>query len=169
MHLVAPGGRLGNTGRSFAVLGFVESLSETLAGFLHLLLDLLVLLGEPVFDQHVGTVTLLRVLVVDQRVVERADMSRSLPRTGVHEDRGVDAHDILMQLDHRIPPVALDVVFQLHAVLSVVVHRSQTVVDFARREYESVFLAVGDQLFEEFFLCHRIWFLNYFPNYKSTK
>ena len=87
----------------------------------------------------------------------------------MHEDRGVDAHDILMQLDHRIPPVALDVVFQLHAVLSVVVHRSQTVVDFARREYESVFLAVGDQLFEEFFLCHRIWFLNYFPNYKSTK
>ena len=156
MHGVAAGEHLHDARRGLAVLGLVESLAETLAGLLDLLLDLLVLLGDPILDQHVGAVALLRIAVVDQRVVEGGHMARSLPRPGVHEDGGIESHDVLVQLDHRVPPVALDVVFQLHAVLSVVIDGGQTVVDLARREHESVLLAMGDQFLEKFFLRHRI-------------
>ena len=156
MHGVAAGEHLHDTRRGLAVLGLVESLTETLAGLLDLLLDLLVLLGDPILDQHVGAVALLRIAVVDQRIVEGRHVARSLPRLGVHEDGGIESHDILVQLDHRVPPVALDVVFQLHAVLSVVIDGGQTVVDLARREHESVLLAMGDQFLEKFFLRHRI-------------
>ncbi len=158
VHGVALGCDIGHARRGGTVLLLVEGLAEALARLLHLLGDLLVLLGEPILDQHVGTVTLLRIAVVDKRIVERADMSRSLPRAGVHEDRSVETHDVLVQLDHRIPPVALDIVLQLDAVLAVVVHGTQTVVYFARREYESVLLAVSHEFLEKFVLCHRISF-----------
>ena len=156
VHLVAFGRGLRHARRRFAVFGLVERLAEALAGLLDLFFDLFILFGQPVLDQHVGAVTLLRILVVDQRVVEGRHMARGLPRLGMHEDRGVDADDVLVQFDHRIPPISLDVVLQLHAVLTVVVHGSQTVVDFARRKHESVLLAVRYQLFEKFFLSHRI-------------
>ncbi len=157
MHGVALGLRLGDTGRGLAVLDLVEIGTEPLAGLFYLLLDLFVLLGEPLLDQHVGTVALLRILVVDQRIVEGAHVARSLPRAGVHEDRSVDADDVAVELDHRIPPVTLDVVLQLDTVLTVIVDGTQSVVDLARREYEAVLLAMGDQLFEKFFLCHRMY------------
>ena len=82
VHGVALGCDIGHARRGGTVLLLVEGLAEALARLLHLLGDLLVLLGEPILDQHVGTVTLLRVAVVDKRIVERADMSRSLPRAG---------------------------------------------------------------------------------------
>ena len=110
---------------------------------------LVVLLGQPLFDQHVGAVTLLRILVVDQRVVERPDMARSLPRAGMHEDRRIEADDVLMKTHHRIPPVTLDIVLQLDAVLPVIVHGTQSVVYFAGRKDEAVLLAVGYQFFEK--------------------
>ncbi len=154
VHGVAFGRGLQYARRGGAVLRLVERLAETLAGLLHLFLDLLVLLGDPILDQHVGSVTLLRILVVDQGIVEGGDVARGLPSLGVHEDGGVDAHDVFVQLHHRIPPVAFDVILQFHAVLSVIVNGSQTVVYFARREYESVLLAVSDQLFEQLLLCH---------------
>ena len=170
MHLVTLGLQFHDTRRGFAVLGLVEIGAETLAGLLDLLYDLFILLGQPLLYQHVGTVALFRILVVDQRVVERRDVSRSLPGLGVHENRGVDADDILVQFDHRIPPIAFDVVLQLHAVLTVIVHGTESVVYLARGEYETVFLAMGDQLFEKFFLSHRnLFYFTDLPNYKSTK
>ena len=156
VHGIPAGERLRHAGRGLAVLRLVERLAETLAGLLDLLLHLLVLFGDPLLDEHVGAVALLRIPVVDQRVVERRHVARSLPGFGMHENGGVDAHDVLMQLDHRIPPVALDIVLQLHAVLPVVIDGGQTVVDLARRKHEPVLLAVGDQLLEKFFLRHRI-------------
>ena len=166
MYLVASGGRLGDAGRRGAVFLLVERLAEALAGLLDLLLDFLILLGQPILDEHVGAVALLRVAVVDERVVEGAQVTRSLPRFGVHENRRVDADDVLVELDHRVPPVAFDIVFQLDAVLAVIVDSSQTVVDFARRKYESVLLAVSDQLLEKFLLSHSILIL---PDFRTTK
>ena len=153
------GRRLQNAGRGRTVLRLVEALAETFAGLLNLLCDLLVLLGDPLLDKHVGAVTLLRILVVDQGVVEGGHVSRCLPRLGVHEDGGVDAHDILVEFDHRVPPVTLDIVLELHAVLSIVIYGAKAVVYFARREYESVLLAVSHQFLKQLLLCHGISFL----------
>ena len=77
-----------------------------------------------------------------------------------------------MELDHRIPPVALDVVLQLDAVLTVVVDGAQTVVDLARREDEAVLLAVGHEFLEKFVLSHSrmsYFVLQIVPIGKDTK
>ena len=51
------------------------------------------------------------------------------PQSGVHEDGGVDADNILVQQYHALPPVLLDIVLQLHAVLTVVIDSTETIVD----------------------------------------
>ena len=140
--------------RRLAVFLFVEGIAKTLAGLGHLLLDFLVVLRNLVLDQHVGAITLLRVTVVNQRVVKRVHMSAGLPNRRVHEHTRVDAHDVLMHQHHRLPPVLLDIILQFHTVLAVVIHCAQTIIDFARREDKPVLLTVRNHLLENVFLCH---------------
>ena len=86
------------------------------------LLDLLLNLGDMVLDEHVGAVALLAVLVVDEGVVEGIHVAAGLPDARVHEDGAVQTHDILVHLHHSLPPILLDIVLQLHAQLTVVIH-----------------------------------------------
>ena len=139
-----------------AELRLVERITETLAALLHLLVVLLFQFCQIILDQDVCTVSFLGILVVDQRVVEGSYVAGSLPDAGVHKDGGVDSHDIVVQVNHRFPPVFLDVVLHLHAVLAVVIDSAQAVVDLAGGENESVFLGVRHQILKGFFLCHRL-------------
>ena len=116
-------------GRGGTILCLVEVLLETLARLLHLLVYLLIVLGHLVLDEHIGTIALLRVTVVDEGVVESIHMTGSLPGGGVHEDGGIDAHDVLVQQHHALPPVLLDVVLQFHTVLTIVIHGPESVID----------------------------------------
>ena len=96
--------------RSLHVLLLVERIAKALASLLHLLLNLLVILGNLVFNQYVSTIALLRVAVVNQRVVKGINVSTGLPYRGVHKDSRVDAHDVLVQQYHRFPPVFLNII-----------------------------------------------------------
>ena len=100
----------------------VKRFAETLGSLCYLFLDLILDLGYLLLDEHIGAVTLLGILVVNQRIVERIHMTGSLPYGRVHKDRRVNAHDILVKESHGIPPVTLDIVFELHAILTVVIH-----------------------------------------------
>ena len=151
---------LDDAGIGGAELGLVEGVAKLLGSLGHFLGNLLVILGYLVLDEHVGAVTLLRVAVVDEGVVEGIHVSAGLPDGGVHEDGGVDAHDVLVQQHHALPPVLFDIVFQFHAVLAVVVHCAQPVINLAAREHEAVFLAVRDDFLENVFLCHCICMLD---------
>ena len=133
-------------------LGLVEGLAELAPALLHLLGDLLLVLGDVLLQQHVGAVALLAVLVVDQRVVEGVHMAAGLPSGWVHEDGRVDADDLLVQAHHGGPPVLADVVLELHPVWTVVVGGTEAVVDLAAGEHEAVFLGVSDQGLEAVFL-----------------
>ena len=152
-----------------AELLLVESLAELLAAFGDLFFNLFLDLAEIVFDQVVGTVALLGVFVVDQRIVERSDVAGGNPGLRMHEDAGVDTHDILVQAGHRFPPVALDVVLQFDTHLAIIVHGGQSVIDFAGGEDESVLLAMGDENLEKFFLGHCICMLIFFSGAKLVK
>ena len=151
---VALGLVLQHAGVGRAELGFIEGVAILLGSLGHFLVDFLVVLGYLVLDEHVGAVALLRVAVVDEGVVEGIHMSAGLPDGGVHEDGRVDAHDVLVEQHHALPPVLLDVVLQFHAVLTVVVHSSQSVIDFAAGEYEAVLLAMRNDFLKNVFLCH---------------
>ena len=68
--------------------------------------------------------------------------SRRFPNGRMHEDGGIDSHHIFIQQNHAVPPVFFDVVFQLYAHLTVVIHGAQTIIDFTRREYKPVFFTM---------------------------
>ena len=112
-----------------AVLCFVERFAETLGCLGHFLVYLFIVLGYLVLDENISAVTLLRVAVVDERVVESVHVSRGFPNGGVHENRTVEPNDVLVQEHHALPPILLDVVFQFNAVLAVVVNGTEAVVN----------------------------------------
>ena len=126
----------------------VEGVAEALLRLGHVLGNLGFDLADVVLDQDVGTVALLAVLVVDQRIVERIDVSRGLPRGGVHENAGVEAHDVFVHPHHGRPPIGLDVVLQFDPELPVVIGGTQSIVDVAGGEHEAVFLGVSNHALE---------------------
>ena len=109
----------------------VEGVSEPLASLLDLLVHLLLDLSEIILDKIVGAVTLLGVLVVDERIVKGRDMTGGDPGLGVHEHAGIDTDYVLMKAGHRSPPVILDVVLEFDSVLAVVIDGRETIVDLA--------------------------------------
>ena len=121
---VALGLMLQYAGVRAAELCFIESLTETLGGLRHFLVYLVVILGELVFNQYIGTITLLRVAVINQGVVERIHVSACFPDCRVHKDSRVDAYDVFVQQHHALPPVLFDVIFQFHTHLTVIVYGS---------------------------------------------
>ena len=133
---------LEDTGVRLAELRLVEGVAELLRSLRHFLVYLFLYLRQMIFDQDIGTIAFLRVFVVYQRVVEGIHVSRRFPDGRVHEDGRVDAHHILMQQGHAVPPVFLDIVLQLHTVLSVVIDCAQPVVNLRRGEYETILLTV---------------------------
>ena len=140
-----------------AELRLIEGLAELAARLVDLLGDLLLVLADVLLQQHVRPVALLAVLVVDQRIVEGVHVAAGLPHGGVHEDGRVDAHDVLVELHHGLPPVAADVGLQLGAVRAVVVRGAQAVVDLAAGEHEAILLGMADQGLEAVFLIAHAW------------
>ena len=143
-----------HVGVGFAEFSLVEGVSKALAALLDLLVYLLLDLGEIVLDEHVCAIALLGIAVVDEGVVEGGDVPGCHPGAGVHEDGRVYSDNILVQANHRLPPVILDIVLEFHAKLAVIINRSETVVDLAGRENKAVLFAVGNQNLEKFVLCH---------------
>ena len=120
---------LEHTGIGSTEFLLIKGVAELLGGLGNLLVYLLLVLGYLVFDEHVGTITLLGVAVIDKWVVERIDVAGSLPHGRVHEDGSVDTYDIVVHQHHRLPPIFLDIILKLNAVLTVVIHGGETVVN----------------------------------------
>ena len=49
----------------------------------------------------------------------------------MHEDAGIDTYDVLIEAGHSLPPVFLDIVFELYSHLAVVVNGGETVINLA--------------------------------------
>jgi hypothetical protein len=71
-------------------------------------------------EELVGAVALLRRLAVDQGVGEPFDVPGGAPDLRVHDDRGLDPHDIVAALDHVPPPAVAEIPLQLHTQRTVV-------------------------------------------------
>ena len=74
------------------------------------------------FDKNISPVSFLGILVVDKRIVESVDMPGCFPDGGMHENCRIDAHYVVMQKHHAVPPVFLNVVLQFNTVLAIVVY-----------------------------------------------
>ena len=62
------------------------------------------LLAARALVEVVGAEAQLAGLAVDQRVGETGDVAGGLPDLGVEDDRGVEQHDVLALLGHRLQP-----------------------------------------------------------------
>ncbi len=86
---------------------------------------------------------LVAVQALDERVVEPGDVAARLPDLRGHDDRGLQADDVVAELDHRTPPGAADVAAQLDAEGTVVPRRAQPSVDLAGLERDPPPLGEG--------------------------
>src|SRR4029079_18437716 len=91
---------------------------------------------------------LLAGLALDQRIAEPGEVPRRLPDLGVLEDRRVERDYVVAVVDHRPPPLVLDVVSQQHAVVAVVVGRAEAPIYLRRGKDEAASLAERDDLIE---------------------
>ena len=89
----------------------------------------------------VGAEALLAVPAVDERVGEAGEVAAGLPHARVLEDRRVQGDDVVALLEHRAPPLVLDVGLEQDAVVAVVVRRPDAAVDLAGGEDEAAALA----------------------------
>ena len=107
-------------------------------------------LGAQLLLAHVVLAPALLALAqaLHQRVGEALEVAGGLPGPRVHEDRGVERDHVVALLDHRAPPLGLDVVLQQHAVVAVVVGRAEPAVDLGGLEDEAAPLAERDDLLE---------------------
>ena len=96
----------------------------------------------------VGAKAQLAGLAVDHRVGEAGEVARGLPDPRVLDDRRVDRDDVVAVLEHRPPPLGLDVVLQQHPVVAVVVGRADPAVDLRGGEDEAATLAQRHDLVE---------------------
>ncbi|GAA2772815.1 hypothetical protein GCM10020219_048590 [Nonomuraea dietziae] len=144
--------RLGE-GALVAAVGAAQVRQPVLGGLAVLLLVRL--------DEVVGAEALVAGLALGQRVGEGLDVAAGLPHLGSQDDAGVEADHVFAGLDHRQPPLPLDVVLQLHAQRTVVPRRAQASVDLARRVDEPPSLGEADDRVHDVGpACH--W-LNLFP------
>src|SRR5690606_26445992 len=89
-------------------------------------------------------VPLVAAQALDERVREGADVAGGHPGLPGQDDRGVEADHVLTGVHHRAPPLALDVLLELHAERAVVPRRARAAVDLAAGEDEAPALAERD-------------------------
>ena len=100
-----------------------------------------------------GLVRLLKVVgpeplvargALGQRVDEGLEVARGRPHVLGEDHRGVQADDVVALLHHRPPPLAADVLLELHAERTVVPRRPRAAVDLTGREDEAPALGQAD-------------------------
>ena len=99
----------------------------------------------------IGTKALLAGLAVHHHVGEVLDVARRAPHFWVHDDRRLDADDVIAQRHDLAPPGFAHVAFELHADRPVIPHAVDAAVDLARREYKTAALCERRDLFHRRF------------------
>ena len=145
----------GHTRIGFPVHRFVKVITEALAGFGDLFIDLALNFLHMLLDEDVGPETALAVFIVDQWIVEGIHVAGSLPGLGMHENGRVKPDDIVVHLHHAFPPIILEVIFELNTIGAVIIYGAQAIVYFAGLVNKAILFAVGYQFFEQIvLLCH---------------
>src|SRR5262249_11013458 len=88
-------------------------------------------------------------LALGQRVHELRDVAAGLPDLPREDDAGIQADDVVALLDHRLPPLPLDVVLHLDAERAVIPGSAQPSVDLAGGVDQAAALAEADDRIEE--------------------
>src|SRR5258705_5773281 len=91
----------------------------------------------------VHPISFLAVLIVNHGVTEIVHMTGGLPGGRVHKNCCINTHNIIRELGHTLPPVIPYILFELAAVLAIIINGTEAIVNFTGRKYESIFLTMG--------------------------
>src|SRR5215213_390681 len=116
----------------------------------------------------IGAEALLAGAAVDERIGEAGEVAGGLPHPRVLDDRAVERDDVVAVLQHRAPPLALDVRLEQDAVMAVVIGRSDPTVDLGGGEDEAAPLAQRDDLLHGHNVAHRWRTLSFLRTCRST-
>ena len=92
-------------------------------------------------QQVIGTVALVRVEGLNQRIVEHLQVPGGDPRLARQDHRRIDGDGVRPGGDHRAPPLALDVFLHLHTVRAVVPRGARATVDLTTGVHKPTTLA----------------------------
>ena len=98
----------------------------------------------------VGPKAVLALLAIHERIGEPGQMPRCLPDLGMHQDRGVEALDVVAFMHHRPPPALLDVLLELDAERSVIPHGAKAAIDLGGLKYEAAPFCQRHELLHRF-------------------
>ena len=101
----------------------IKSLTKSLGRFVHFLVDFLSDFLLMILEQHIRTITLLAVLVVDHRITKTIHVTAGLPHFGMHKNGRINPNDVLIELGHGFPPVLTQIIAQFNTVLTVIIDR----------------------------------------------
>ncbi len=146
--LVCPGLFPEHIGVRFPELLFVKAIPEAFTAFFNFLVNFIFQFCQIIFQQHVCPVSFFGIPVVYERIVKSRHVPAGFPYPRVHENGCIQANDVVMHPHHRIPPVFPYVVLEFHAVLTVVVHGTQSVVYLAGGKNKTILLGMGNNVLE---------------------
>ena len=106
--------------RTLNIIVIDELLHLLMAPAVHGRLKLDVVCCGMIFDDLVGTESLMTFLTVKERIGKTSEMSRCHPCLGIHEYRTVHAYIIRAFLHELLPPCTLYVVFKLNSEITVI-------------------------------------------------
>jgi len=102
-------------------------------------------------EQLVGAEALLARLAIHKGIGESVHVTGGLPDLRMHDDRGLEADDIVAPLHHTGPPASADVVLQRGTEGAVIEEAVETAVDFGGGKDEAPALGKRDEVFHSGF------------------
>src|SRR5690606_20895563 len=142
----------GNSFVSRFILLFIKRFTKTNSCLFDFLLSFLIDFLTIILNQHIGSISLFGIFIVNKWVVERIYVTRSLPSRRVHQNGSIYPHNVLVKLNHCSPPIFSNIFFEFYPVLCIVINRTQTIVNLTRRKNISVFFSVGNHILKQIFL-----------------
>src|SRR5687768_14481868 len=79
-------------------------------------------------------------------------MSACLPNCGMHKNGGINPNNVLIELNHRFPPIFPDIILELRTIGTVVINRAESIVNLAGGENKAIFLRMGYQILENLWI-----------------
>src|SRR4030095_924998 len=103
----------------------------------------------------INTVSFLAVLIIDHRVVEIINVSRSFPGCWMHEDSSINAHDVLIHPGYAVPPIIFDIFFQFTAPLTIIIYSLKPIINFAAGKNKAILFCMRYYCLESILIvCH---------------
>ena len=126
-----------SAGRTANIFLFNKVLHLFLRPGVYRTFNLDMILCQVVFDQFVSAETLLTCLTVHQGIRKAAQMTRSNPGLGIHQNRTVNTYVVGAFLNKFLPPCFLYIVFQLYTKITIIPGVGKTAVNLGAGIYEA--------------------------------